>query len=454
MDYYIYKNNKIPILDEKYDVIIVGGGTAGSIAAIASAREGAKTLIIEKYGFLGGSSTAAQVTPMMHIKINGNPASSIDKEIRRRLINYGYGAKDSSGNDGWFNPEMMKFVLEEMLLEYNGSILYDTFFLDSIVEDYTIKGVLVHNKSGISAIFGKVIIDCTGDADVAFSAGVPCFIGDERTGKNQAISLRFMVGNIDLIKLQSFLKDLGQNWGLDYPLIETAMVWNSNFPLESVFKKGLDGKVINYEDGVYFQAFSIPGMPGVMSFNCPEIPSIKDALNAKEISYSYQKGREMIQRLYKFLKKYIPGFEESYILSVAPMIGIRESRRIKGKYILNIDDYNKRSKFDDAIAKTAYPVDVHGMKTELKILPIQNNEYFEIPFRCLVPLNIKGLLVAGRCISSTFIAQSSIRIQPTCRATGEAAGIAAAYSIQKGIKVSKIEGREIRKIMRDYGYDI
>ncbi|SNX54590.1 FAD-dependent oxidoreductase [Thermoanaerobacterium sp. RBIITD] len=453
MDIYNFDKRQIPIID-KYDVIVVGGGTAGSTAAIASAREGLKTLLIEKYGFLGGSSTASQVMPMMHVNIESNPASSIDKEIRKRLMNSGYGAKDPYGNDGWFNPEMMKFVLEEMFLEYGGIILYDTDFIDAIVDENTINGIIVNNRSGLNAIMGKIVIDCTGDANVAFSSGVPCFIGDEKTGKNQAISLRFMIGNIDLIRFQSFLKDIGQNWGLDYPLIETAMVWKSGFPLESIFKKGLENKEINYEDGAYFQAFSIPGMPGVMSFNCPEIPDINDSINAEKISYSYQKGREMIQRLYKFLKKYLSGFEESYILSVAPMIGIRESRRIRGKYVLSINDYNNRSKFDDAIAKTAYPVDIHGMRAEYEVIPLKNNEYFEIPFRCLVPLNIDGLLVAGRCISSTFIAQSSIRIQPTCRATGEAAGIAAAHCIKYNIKVSEIEGSDIRKIMRTYGYNI
>ncbi|HHW58274.1 MAG TPA: FAD-dependent oxidoreductase [Clostridia bacterium] len=439
---------------EEYDVIVVGGGTAGSIAAIAAAREGAKILLIEKYGFLGGTATASQVTPMMNVKIEGNPASSIDRKIRKRMIELGFGAKSPGGNDGWFNPEMLKFILEEMVLEQGGEILYDTQFVDAIVLENEIRGIIVHNREGTKVIEGKIFIDATGDAEVAHSAGAPCFVGSEKSGKNQAVSLRFMVGNVDLKRLQTFLKELGQEWGLNYPLIEMAMIWDKGFALEKVFKKALEEGAIEYDDGRYFQAFSVPGMPGVMSFNCPEIPDVYNSLDGAKITYSYIKGRKMIKRLHNFLRKYVAGFEDSFILSVAPMIGIRESRRIKGEYVLTIEDYNNRSKFDDEIAKTAYPVDIHGEEEGEEVIPLRPGEYFEIPFRALIPQNIHNLLVVGRAISSTFTMQSSIRIQPTCRATGEAAGIAAAYAVKNNIGVRDVDGKIIREIMRNYGADL
>jgi hypothetical protein len=218
-----------------------------------------------------------------------------------------------------------------------------------------------------------------------------------------------------------------------------------------MFKKGLEDGVIEYEDGKYFQAFSVPGMPGAMSFNCPEIPGIYDALNPASISQAVIIGRKMIRRLYGFLKTYLPGFEESFIMSVAEMPGIRESRRIKGKYILSEVDYVNRAKFDDAIARTAYPIDIHGLIDEKKlgISPMVKGEYFEIPYRCLVTGEIENLIVAGRCISSTFTAQSSIRIQPTCRAMGEAAGIAASYCIKNGIRANELDGRIVRDRMME-----
>jgi len=233
------------------------------------------------------------------------------------------------------------------------------------------------------------------------------------------------------------------------------MVWNNEYPLEKVFRKGVDNNYLKEEDGNYFQAFSVPGMEGVMSFNCPEIPGVSDALSIKDLSNARIKGKEMVNRLHKFLVDFCPGFENSYIQEVAPMIGVRESRRICGNYILSAEDYNERKKFEDAIAKTAYPIDVHGLnENDIKISKLNKGEYFEIPYRSLITEGINNLLVVGRSISSTFIIQSAIRIQPTCRATGEAAGLAAVISINNNTNVTDIDGKLIRKKMIDLGAEL
>lgn len=441
------------LVEEEYDVIVVGGGTAGAAAALAAAREGVKTLIVERNTYLGGSATGAQVTPMMHTNIIGNADSSyINQEIKRKLIEEGFGAADPNENDGWFNPEMLKFILEEEYIEAGGHILYDTEFIDSIVEENKIRGIIVHNRAGLSLIKGKVFIDCTGDAEVSFKAGVNCFKGNEKNGNNQAVSLRFMLGNIDLRALIGFLKDINEPVYLPYPLVEIAAIPSWDRPLSNIFKKAVEDKNLNSEDTAYIQAFSVPGMEGVLSFNCPEIPHVNNSLDPLKLTSAAVKGRSMIRRIHKFLKENIEGFEKSYILSVATMMGIRESRRIKGKYVLSEDDYNNRASFEDAIARTAYPIDVHGEEEKgLDIKPMERGEYFEIPFRSLVPEKIDNLLVGGRCISSSFIAQSSIRIQPTCRATGEACGIAASISVKKAIDIHEIDGKLIRKLMIEKG---
>ena len=440
------------IEEKRYDVIVIGGGTAGSAAAIASAREGASTLIVERNSYLGGSATGGQVTPMMHIGINGKAGHSyINEIIKKKMAAEGYAADDKYGNDGWINTEMLKFTLEELFTEHNGSILYCTELIDTVVEDKKLKGILVHNKSGLQLIYGSTFIDCTGDADVSYNSGVSCLSGDELLHSNQAMSLRFMAGNIDIARLKGFLKDIGEPDILEYPLVEIASVWEHETPLNRVFKKGLENKDIEYQDGKYFQAFSVPGMPEVMSFNCPEIPDIYDALNPASISLALVTGRKMIKRLHGFLKAYLPGFEESFIMSVAEMPGVRESRRIKGKYILSEKDYVNRVKFDDAIARTAYPIDIHGLidENQLGIRPMERGEYLEIPYRCLVTEDIENLIVAGRCISSTFTAQSAARIQPTCRAMGEAAGIAAAYCVKNNIRPNELDGRIVGNIMTE-----
>lgn len=441
-------------IEKEYDVIIVGGGTAGGAAAIAAVNEGLKTLIIERNSFLGGSATGAQVTPMMYSGVADS--SNINKLIKQKLKIENHGAADSFGNDGWFNPEMLKFLLEDVYVPKGGEILYDTEYIDSVIQDEKITGLIIHNRGGLQTICGKIIIDCTGDAVVAYKSGVPCFKGNEIDNKNQAVSLRFMLGNIDLKRFCEYLDFIGEPMVLEYPLVEIAAIPSWNRPLSKVFKEAVENKMLNIEDIEYIQAFSVPGMENVLSFNCPEIPKLRDALDPFLISDALVIGRKMIKRLYLFLKANIPGFDNSYIQSVAPMIGIRESRRIKGKYIITEKDYNNRSKFEDAIAKTAYPVDVHGNTAEIGVVikPMQKGEYFEIPFRCLLPEKINNLLIGGRCISSSFIAQSSIRIQSTCRATGEACGIAAAYSINNNISIKDIDGKAIRQIMAAKGANI
>lgn len=452
MQYFDYKGN-CSIVDEIYDVVVVGGGTAGSTAAIASAREGAKTLIVERNTYLGGSAAGAQVTPMMHAGIIGNSDSSyINKFIKKKLKEENYGASDPYENDGWFNPEMLKFILEEEYISSGGRTLYDTEFIDSEVEDGEIKGIIVHNRGGLLKIRGNVFIDCTGDAELSFKSGVKCFKGSEKSGENQAVSLRFILGNIDLKHLIDFLKAIHEPMCLNYPLVEIAAIPSWDRPLSNIFKKAVEDNKLLKEDIAYFQGFSIPGMEGAMSFNCPEIPYITDSMDPFKLSAAEVTGRNMIRRIYKFLKEDITGFENSYILAVAPMIGIRESRRIKGKYILTEQDYKNKSKFEDAIARTAYPVDVHGDEEKgISLEPLKRGEYFEIPFRSLVPEKINNLLVGGRCISSSFIAQSSIRIQPTCRATGEACGIAGAICAKEGIKAAQLDGSLVRKLMIEKG---
>lgn len=437
-------------MGKHYDVIVIGGGTAGSAAAIACAMAGARTLIVERNSYLGGSASGGQVTPMMHIGIDGDYGNSyLNEVIKKKMAAEGSGADDQYGNNGWLNPEMLKFTLEELYTESGGDILYLTELIDTVAEGNKIKGILVHNKSGLTLLTAEVFIDCTGDADAAYLAGVPCFTGDEEQHNNQAMSLRFMLGNVEIERLKEFLKDIGEEDILEYPLVEIASVWEQDTPLCRLFRKGLKEHRIEYEDGVYIQAFAVPGMPGVMSFNCPEIPDIYNTLDGAEISRALVTGRKMIKRLHRFLQESLPGFEKSFLVSVAEMPGIRESRRIKGRYVLSEEDYEKRTKFEDAIARTAYPIDIHGLldEKELGIKAMERGEYFEIPYRCIVTEKIENLLVAGRCLSSTFTAQSSVRIQPTCRALGEAAGIAAAYCVKNNRKVNELDGKIVRGLM-------
>lgn len=452
------EGQQIPVLRE-VDILVAGGGSAGAVAGIAAAREGMRTLVVEQLGFLGGTQTGALVTPMMPNQINNIPLNAgIDAEINRRMNEAKQSGVWKDGNRGWFNPEALKHTLEKMNIEAGAELLYFTFIEDVIMEGNVVVGVTVANKAGRSAILAKRIIDCTGDADIAFRAGVPCESGEGTGGKNQPFSVRFHLGNIDLHALARFLRSLGRHdvmdtaEGSDVPLIHTAMVWGKGWTLEPLFRKAVGDGVLHESDGHYFQCFSMAGRPGELAFNCPRISHDIDGTNPFHLTQAVVKSREITQRYVNFCRSYLPGCEQAYLVFTAPLVGVRESRRIRGEYYLTVDDVLGGRKFPDAICRNCYPLDIHREKEEegkinLKKLP--PGEYHEVPYRSLVPLAVEHLLVAGRCLSASFEAQSSVRIQSNCRAMGEAASVAAASSIRDGVPPREVDGTKLRALLKE-----
>lgn len=445
------------------DVLIVGGGTAGAVAGIAAAREGMKTLIVEQLGFLGGTQTGALVTPMMPNQIEGKPLNAgLDLEINRRLNAMFESGVWKDGNRGWFNPETLKYVLEQMSLEAGAELLYYTFFEDVMMEENCVRGVVVANKAGRNAVFAKRTIDCSGDADVAYRAGVPFDSGDPETGLNQPFSVRFHLGNVNLKELAEFLKSLGPHdvmeeaEGSEVVLIHSAMVWGRGWTLEPVFRKAVEDGVLRESDGDYFQFFSVAGRPRELAFNCPRISTDINGTNPLHLALAQIKAREITQRYLNFCRKYLPGCEDAYLVFTAPMVGVRESRRIRGEYCLTVEDVLGAKKFPDAIARNNYPLDIHRDQEDekLTIIHLPEGEYHEIPYRCLVPVNVDNLLVAGRCLSASFEAQSSVRIQTNCRAMGEAVAVACAMSIRQNIPPRNVDGGELRKRLIDKGANL
>ncbi len=428
-------------MNKELDLIVAGGGTSGVAAAISAARLGCKVLIIEKNSFLGGTATGALVTPLMkNITESGEDLSGgILTEVINALTKSGNCATHENGNPGWFNPEMLKCVLDDFCEQNNVEVLFDTIISEAEVSDDNITSVKCLNKAGISEFKAKYYIDATGDANLAVVAGVP-FESEE----HQAMSLRFIMANVNLDAFAAWLMEIDPDTGIssaDYHnyetiLLTTAHTWDDaiDWKLRPYFNYGIKEGIIEHDDVAYFQVFSIPGQKNAVGFNCPRISAQKqlDPLDPYDISYAYKQGRKQIRRIAEFCKKHMTGFEESYITQIAPMLGIRDSRRIKGLYKLTEEDIMEAKKFENAVAKSNYPIDVHSSKTgksELTHLP--PNEYYEIPLESLMPENIKNLLVAGRCISATFRAQASLRIQPNCWAMGESAGKYVAGKINK-----------------------
>lgn len=438
-------------------VLVCGGGTAGVVAALAAARGGADVLIVEGMGLLGGTQSAGWVTPMMPNKIlEENLTHGLNDTILYRAAQMDPPPSDKTGDLLWFNPVTLALVLDELCEEFGVRVLFHTVISDSIMDDGTITGIVIENKAGRQIITAQIVIDCTGDADVAFHAGVPTVSGSPEDGHNQPMSLRFAVAGVDQERACVFMADeLGMNCYARPPLFEIGAGEAKATPLGPLIADAIAQGILNDDDLGYLQFFSMLGRPNELAFNCPRIAGL-NATNPWDLTTAQIVGRKKIHRIFSFFKKYVRGFENAYIGTIAPMVGIRESRRIVGEYTLTEEDFLNEARFDDAVARNSYPIDIHSTssKTGLIMKHLPRGHYHEIPYRCMVPQNCTNLLVAGRCISATFAAQAAVRIQQNCRAMGEAAGIAAAFAIESGLPPSKIDTNELRLRLNTNGAQI
>jgi len=438
-----------------YDIIVVGGGTAGSVAAIAAARAGLKCLLIEQFNSLGGSQTMALVTPTMSACVEGRScACSISKEIVQRLLACDGAAKE---NPDWFDPQAMKIVLEEILLESGADVLFDSSLADAAKEGSRLTHAIVLGRSGLSAYKAKTFIDCSGDATLALASGVEIESGGP-DGFNQAISLRFELSGVDIASFSSFLKSVGFKSCCEYPLLHAAYRHGFSDAFDELVSKGKNDGLLTDMDLSHFQIFSIPGRPGSVSFNSPELGKSENAIDPAFTSERQREAKRSISRIANFMRRRMPGFDKSRIGEIAPLLGVRESRRIVAERQLTKEDIYSFRKFEDGIVASNYPLDIHGgnqfEKTATYAKVPKSEAYWEIPYRALVPKGADNLLVAGRCAGFDFFAQSAARVQHSCRAMGQAAGIAAAIAAKEAIPFREVDGKTVRKTMRSLGSDI
>lgn len=436
-----YKNESIPVIGS-YDTVVVGAGPAGISAAISAARGGCSTIVVEKGICCGGTATRGLVSPMMpsHVEHGGN-----FREIEDALLQLGSVTRDDKMGYVWFNKEQMALVMEDILLKYKGEILYDATFVDCLVEQSQLKVILVMTIEGLVGIQGKQFVDATGDAILSKASKVPVISGDEDEN-NQISSLRFEMAGIDVDAFRNYCLSIGDHFS---PLengyfFEAAMVGGRDFALEPLFQEGVVEGLLEQEDLRYFQCFSLPQKPGCMSFNCPHIGTLPQNTKAVQRSNGVIHGRKMICRLVAFLQKKMPGFEKSFLVQEASMLGIRESTRIVGQYVLTEEDYLNRARFEDGIAKGDWYIDVHSAKKGLIHQDkFQPGEYYEIPYRSLINHQVCNLITVGRCISTTFLMQASIRIIPTVLDMGEAAGLACVFGKKNNKMLSDIDGSKL-----------
>lgn len=444
-----YAEKKIPVL-YSVDVCICGGGPSGTAAAVNAARNGAKTLLIERGIALGGLGVLGCVYPFMqtHAPDSDTPYLA---ELKNRLRDKGIEPYDGVTGQTWHNPEILAEIHDEMCEESGVNILYQTVLVDTIKNGDKITAAIVQTIAGLAAVKSKIFIDATGDAYLSRISGVDYERGYEKTGNNQPMSFRFEMGGIDTEKLYNHVAiELQEDWcksKLPYFEIAEAMHRKQRYKLEELMARGVESGEITQDEAEYMQAYTIIGKNGVMSMNCPEIPVKFSATDPISYSKAVTFGRKMMRNISRYLIKHLPGFENAFISREAVMLGARESWRIKGKYYLVEDDYHNQSRFADAVCRTAWFIDAHGEKVSEKL---PKGGFYEIPYRSLITDKISNLIVVGRCISASFILQASMRIQPTCTSIGEAAGIAASFALQNNIAANQVDWAKIPAYKRSY----
>ena len=444
-----YAGRKIPVIYDM-DVCVVGGGPSGTAAAINAARGGALTVLVERGVALGGLAVLGCVYPFMDT-LAPNSDTPYVAEVKQRLRDHGVEPYDGVTGQTWHNPETLALIYDEMCEEAGVNVLYQAVLVDVLRSASSVSACIVQTIAGLSAIRAKTFIDGTGDAFLARAAGVPYEKGYEKTGNNQPLSFRFEMGGIDTERLyQHVAVELQEDWcksKLPYFEIAEAMHRKQRYKLEEFMAKGVRSGELTQEEAEYMQAYTIIGKNGVMSMNCPEIPVRFRASDPLSYSKAVVFGRKMMRHIADYLVKHMPGFENAFISREAAMLGARESWRIRGKYYLVEDDYHKQSRFPDAVCRTAWFIDAHGEKVSEKL---PKGAFYEIPYRSMVTEEVPNLIVAGRCISASFILQASMRIQPTCMSIGEAAGIAAAWGLSNGVDVNEVRWEKLPKEKRSY----
>lgn len=411
-----------------YDLIVAGGGFAGVGAAVAAARQGISVLLVEKNGFLSGSAAMSYVNPFMsqfrisdveggerNITVN----AGIFEEIRQEL-------KSLSAlheNERSFNMELLKIIMDRITKNAGVDVLLHAYISDCVTEKEKIKSLTVSCRGKKYEVTADYFVDATGDANLVCMAGCGCRLGREADSLCQPMTLCFRLGEVD-----------------------TDLFWNSLKDAQSIWKEKLqNNELLNPRENIL--AFKLVEK-GVVHLNTTRVVK-KNPVDMYDLTQAEIIAREQMLEFLNFARKYIPGCENAQLLASAPEIGVRESRMIEGEYTVQVEEFFECVQFEDSVARGAYPVDIHSPDgTGTTIIKIPVGKHYTIPYRSLIPKNMKNVLVAGRCISTTHEAQSAYRIMPICCCIGEGAGIALSLAVKNRLDdVRDVDIEKLHEIM-------
>ena len=416
-------------------VVVVGGGPAGVCAAIAAARHGADVLVVEQGNCLGGMGTQGLVGPFMTCYDKKGEVQLIRglfDEIVRRMVAIGGAIHPSKVRAGtsfsaWhvrghdhctpFEPEALKCVLDDLCAEAGVKVLYHATFMAPVMEGKRIAGVEILTKAGVRRIAAKVVIDATGDGDVAYRAGVPCELGDRgRGGTMQPATMFFRIGNLPETAVEAVRRQYPQDQLCFRTLVSKARAdgrWSIPRPHINIYR--------SVKPDEWF--VNVSRLNGV------------DATDSQSLSDAEAAGRRQVREVMAFFRDYVQGAKDVRLLSTASTIGIRESRHVAGEYRLDKADVIEGRVPPDSVFLCSNSIDLHAGgkdKSGTVYMTIRDGNWYGVPYRCLVPQKVEGLLVAGRCVSASSVAAAAIRVMPPCMAMGQAAGTAAALAAKSG----------------------
>jgi hypothetical protein len=446
-----------------FDVVVIGGGPAGTSAAIAAAREGARVALVERYGFLGGTLTAAMVAPIMGFHAGDvQVVRGIPGEIVERLVAMGASPGhvpdpiDFCDTVTPFDYEGLKRVLLEMAVDAGVELWLHTVFLRARADGGVVRAARVWQKDGERELRAPVFVDASGDGDLSVSAGAQAEVGRPSDHRPQPMTMMFRMGGVEwdavMAHFERHPEEVQHGQGI-HDRIEIA--W-----LRALPSRGFAGFGALVREARERGEWTVPRdrllvfegvRPGEAVVNTTRVLD-RLGIRGEDLARAEIEGRRQAYQVADFLRRRAPGFGAAYLLETPAQIGVRETRRIIGDYVLTADDIVSARKFEDAVACGAYPIDIHDPASErLVTRRVPRGDYYTIPYRCLLPRGGENWLVAGRCISATHEAFAAFRVSAIVMSIAQAAGTAAALAARAGVGPRAVDPQSLRALLRERG---